>query len=276
MNLKRKTLIAFLGVLFLLLIQPFNAFAEPVTANKSTLSAISAIEASNGKIVIKLDGNANSLTADDFIITTTIQGEACMIPDLTFNPENNTFSFTSLYNKTSKRHVLLITVSANPNSTRLLGSASAKVILKPHGGKTIKPGDKIVLTWGQIPKDLDANLILPDNGEICYWNKQIYDIDNNLIAELDKDILNGYGPEVITIYKTTSGVYNYYVINWDNYGYNEDRSLSQNGARVEIYNGNELITTFNAPENQPGYLWDVFKIENYSIIPVNSIHGYYR
>ncbi len=61
---------------------------------------------------------------------------------------------------------------------------------------------RVVLEWGRTPLDLDS-YYMDENGKIRvkYNNRQYYD-DGELIAELDVDDSDGYGPETLTVYDT--------------------------------------------------------------------------
>ncbi|MDZ4182624.1 MAG: hypothetical protein U1B83_07100, partial [Candidatus Cloacimonadaceae bacterium] len=94
---------------------------------------------------------------------------------------------------------------------------------------------RIILTWGSRPHDLDAHLIgpRPDNGTFHIWYR------NRVLIEgkdyLDRDDMDGYGPETVTIYKHAKGEYHYHV---HDYSHRQDRTskyLSRSGAIVQVY-----------------------------------------
>jgi len=130
----------------------------------------------------------------------------------------------------------------------------------------VQPVIRIVLTWVSSI-DLDAHLTgpLPDGTRFhVYWNN-----DSVLpYAELDQDSSDG-GPETITIYQRISGVYRYSVHHF--FGSSSSYQLSNSGAQVRVYRGNDLVATFNVPPNQPGNLWTVFEMSGDTITPVNTI-----
>ena len=68
------------------------------------------------------------------------------------------------------------------------------------------------------------------------------------------------GPETVTILKPVNGVYYYYVHNYsgddDYYG---DGDLTTSQAKVDVYSGSELLTTYNVPQTGQGYWWKVCK-----------------
>ena len=61
---------------------------------------------------------------------------------------------------------------------------------------------RIVLTWGETPRDLDSHLDLPSGCHVYYGRKQC-----NGEASLDTDVTDSFGPETINIRKLKPGVY---------------------------------------------------------------------
>jgi hypothetical protein len=148
--------------------------------------------------------------------------------------------------------------------------ASANVVLSPNAAI----GEiRVVLTWGDTPADLDALLQLP-SGEVVFWNNP----GNCSIAPfacLDVDDQDGRGPETITISQTLQGTY---VFGVDNFtalvgGTATDRTLSNSGALVEVYNGNNLVISFPVPTDRPGRQWIVFTYSGGIITPVNTLNA---
>lgn len=132
---------------------------------------------------------------------------------------------------------------------------------------------RIVLTWGEFPRDLDSHLTGPTNSggrfHIAYFNRNHFE-GSQLIANLDRDDTFSFGPETITIYEINSGVYRYSVHDFSNRGSNSSTALSNSGAQVRLYFGNDLIRTFNVPPNRLGTLWTVFELNNNQLTTINS------
>ncbi len=131
---------------------------------------------------------------------------------------------------------------------------------------------RIVLTWGSRPKDLDAHLSgpNPDGGDFHIWyrNKMLIGGMNFL----DRDDMNKYGPETITIYKPAQGDYSYSVFDYSNRSKKRSKKLSRSGAKVQVYGENRLLASFDIPPEQRGNCWHVFKINsNHQIIPVETV-----
>ena len=135
---------------------------------------------------------------------------------------------------------------------------------------------RVVLTWGENPLDVDSHLTGPladgSRFHVFYNSKIAYD-GGEKVAELDLDDRYSYGPETITttLTQNQNGVYRYSVQDYTNRGNNPSSALSLSGAQVKLYNGNELINTFNVPVNQGGTLWNVFELENGTLRKINTM-----
>jgi uncharacterized protein YfaP (DUF2135 family) len=68
----------------------------------------------------------------------------------------------------------------------------------------VKQGQvRIVLTWGETPRDLDSHLDTPSGCHVYYGRKQC----NRGQESLDTDVTDSFGPETINIRKLAPGVY---------------------------------------------------------------------
>ena len=120
----------------------------------------------------------------------------------------------------------------------------------------------IVLRWGEIPRDIDAHLV--GEGDHIHWRRK-----NGAHGNLDVDCMEGNGIETITI-SDTGGSFTYYV---DNYSH-EAPMGPNSGATVEVFTeGSSAPMIFTMPENIEN-IWEVFRIENGVITPVNSEAAY--
>jgi len=131
---------------------------------------------------------------------------------------------------------------------------------------------RIVLTWGNRPKDLDAHLSgpNPDGGNFHIWYRNKILIGG--MNFLDRDDTSKYGPETITIYRPAKGEYNYSVFDYSNRNKTNSKKLSRSGARVMVYGEGRLLGSYDVPTEIKGNAWHVFKIDiNGKIIPVNSV-----
>lgn len=132
---------------------------------------------------------------------------------------------------------------------------------------------RIVLTWGETPRDLDSHLVGPsaDGGcfHVCYYDK-VYTENGENVASLDVDDVSSYGPETVTIVNANpDAVYYYSVKNYSNQSATS-MTMSESGANVKVYQGSVLVAEYNVPLNQAGYIWNVFKIENGRVVTINN------
>ncbi|CAN5596458.1 hypothetical protein BH23GEM10_BH23GEM10_03140 [soil metagenome] len=128
----------------------------------------------------------------------------------------------------------------------------------------------IVLTWNEVPYDLDSHLDVPAfEGQgpfhVAYYARGSADVYP--FAVLDTDQTGGYGPETITITQQLSGTYTYSV-----YNFSGSPDLRTSGATVEVYRGNDRIATFAVPD-QPGRTWTVFSLDGATLTPINQLDG---
>lgn len=133
---------------------------------------------------------------------------------------------------------------------------------------------RIILTWGDAPSDLDSHLTGPaENGNRfhVYYSSKTYYQNGLLNAALDHDDVSSYGPETVSIYQLSSGVYRYSVHDYSNKNADYSLALSNSTAQVRVYQGSTLIANFNVPSNTEGTLWTVFEMSNGQIMPVNVL-----
>lgn len=68
----------------------------------------------------------------------------------------------------------------------------------------VGPGKlRFVLTWGELPRDLDSHLVTASGCHVWYANKQCPDGE----ATLDTDVEDSFGPETINIHTLKAGLY---------------------------------------------------------------------
>jgi len=134
---------------------------------------------------------------------------------------------------------------------------------------------RIVLTWGESPRDLDSHLTGPTSSggrfHIYYSNKTY--VENGVeMANLDYDYTSSYGPETVTVInQQQEGVYRYSVHDYTNRGSTSSMALSNSGAQVKVYRGDILLALFYIPPEKVGTLWTVFEMDGNNITPINTI-----
>ena len=129
---------------------------------------------------------------------------------------------------------------------------------------------RIVLTWGENPRDLDSHVEGPlSNGSgfhVYYSHKSQYDGDIE-VCNLDVDDTTSYGPETITLNPVASGTYYYYI-----YRYAGSGTVASSGAKITVYQGENEVAVFNVPTDQGGGdYWNVFAIKDGQLIIQNTI-----
>jgi len=127
---------------------------------------------------------------------------------------------------------------------------------------------RMVLDWGESPRDLDAHLEKENDYHISYRNRK-RTMDGT--AMLDRDDTNGFGPETITVTSLDyNGKYEYRIEDFSNRNKKSDE-LSKSGAEVKVYAKGKMMHHFKVPVNQRGNIWKVFEIKNNKIISINKI-----
>ena len=131
---------------------------------------------------------------------------------------------------------------------------------------------RVVLTWGSSPSDLDSHMAYLENDtriyHTYYSNKSNGNLGDNYIR-LDTDDIFYYGPETITVTNMSlTGDYKYYVHDFSSYNISSSQVLSNSGASIKVYFGNNTYT-FNVPTGQ-GTIWKVFEINNGVLNPCTS------
>ena len=153
-------------------------------------------------------------------------------------------------------------------------------VLDPNEESSVPTGDiRVILEWGQYPYDLDSHLVGPD-GEggkfhIYYRHDSFGSLDNGKpVSYLDNDDVNSYGPETITVYKKSDGIYHYCVQDFTNRNSSSSTSLANSGAKVTVKIDNKVVRTFYVPTNKDGTVWHVFDYDsvNNRIIPKNEMY----
>lgn len=128
---------------------------------------------------------------------------------------------------------------------------------------------RIVLDWSESPKDLDAHFMKDGGYHISYRHTKIL-ADGS--GELDRDDMDGYGPETITVRDIDDlAEYNYLVHDYTNKGNSGSGSLSGSKAHVSVYGEGKLLYTFQVPQGPKGTKWVVFQIKEGEFIEINDI-----
>ncbi len=117
---------------------------------------------------------------------------------------------------------------------------------------------RIVLDWSDSPADLDAHLVKENNYHISFRDTQVL---SDGTGQLDRDDMDGYGPETITITDIDDNAsYEYFVHNWTDRSQSSSGRLGGSKATVKVFANNEFLGTVEVPRGPRGTKWSVFKI----------------
>ncbi len=122
---------------------------------------------------------------------------------------------------------------------------------------------RIVLSWGEAPRDLDSHLSGPDGQggrfHVYYANR------TEELADLDVDDVTSFGPETITLMPDNDGMYRYSVHNFSDQSETGSQGIAGQpenaiAARVQVYTATGLVREYRAPAAMPGNTWRVFEL----------------
>lgn len=152
----------------------------------------------------------------------------------------------------------------------------------------------ITLKWDAKPSDLDAHLTGPkanlnerfhvDLTHPCWADTQLdetasCETEGTQTALLERDDVDGYGPESIAIRQLTNGHYNFYVHHADYFLSTDEGSISgTSNAEVKVIDSNGKTYTFYAPVtggNGANDIWHVFTTDSNGVpMSVNRIEAH--
>jgi len=149
---------------------------------------------------------------------------------------------------------------------------TAHFALSPEFNEDNPGAMRIILTWGEHPYDIDSHLKTPEINEQFFhisWEFRGDSTDAPFIW-LDRDDVDSYGPETVTIYEAYSGNYHYYI-----HKYAGEGPLTASGAKVSIYTSSGLQQSFDVPVIGQGIYWNVCLIdaETATVTPINLIQN---
>lgn len=132
---------------------------------------------------------------------------------------------------------------------------------------------RIVLDWDAKPADLDGHLVkLGADGYHVSYRDMTTSKDG--AAHLDRDDLDGYGPETITITRVDgAATYEYLVHDFSNAGNKQDKELGKSKATVKVYAQARLVGVYQVPRDSTGNFWRVFAIEKGQIKLLGEMIG---
>jgi hypothetical protein len=122
---------------------------------------------------------------------------------------------------------------------------------------SLPPGRyRITLDWATSPADLDAHLIKPGRYHISFRDMRKFEDQ----AWLDRDDVDGEGPETITVARLDPGAhYAFYVHDYTHRSDPASSAWRKSAAHVMIVNDAGLVHSFEVPAGT-GRVWKVFEI----------------
>jgi hypothetical protein len=128
---------------------------------------------------------------------------------------------------------------------------------------------RVVLDWGKSPRDLDLHLLKEGGYHISYRDMTAA---QDGAAELDRDDLDGYGPETITVKEVTRGArYRCFVHDYTHRDEGDAHELTSSHATVKVYGQGKLLKLFEVPRTGRGTVWNVFTLEGGVITGTGSL-----
>ncbi|PLX16640.1 MAG: hypothetical protein C0599_14690 [Salinivirgaceae bacterium] len=130
---------------------------------------------------------------------------------------------------------------------------------------------RIVLDWLDTPPDLDAHFVKQGGYHISYQDTKVL---SDGTGQLDRDDLDGNGPETITINDIDDNAhYEYYVHNYTDRNDPTSSGLSKSKATIKVFANNEFLGTVEIPRGPKGLKWHVFEINNGEIEITNKLQN---
>lgn len=128
---------------------------------------------------------------------------------------------------------------------------------------------RIVLDWGTSPNDLDIHLEKTGEYHIAYHHMRV---SNDKTARLDRDDMDGQGPETITITDVDDRAsYVCYVHDYTNRNNPSSMKLSKSKGRITVYHNNRVEFILDVPTHVEGTRWNVFKLDNSIFTKQNNV-----
>lgn len=123
---------------------------------------------------------------------------------------------------------------------------------------------RVVLTWGESPRDLDAHLLKISDGDTQYHLS--FANPSEVDANLDRDDTTSFGPETITLDQLDpTARYVFYVHDYSNRSRASATAMADSGAQVVLAIGG-VEYRYPVP-HMPGTVWKPFEISNGIVLP---------
>ena len=224
---------------------PSNS-AISIDVNGTIINAVNSSVISNARVVL-IPGFNNNNTSNAIFDLLTDESGNYSIPNITSGQYTLLIKHTGYYDQ-----IVNVTVAAADGSTSMTLNQSLTPQLATNEALRAK------VEWGENPRDLDSHLVSYNvatqsiNWHIYYDNRTPADANGTL----DRDDVDGYGPETITLNSVdNNNTYKYYIHKYAGTG-----DLKNSNAKVSIvYNGR--LYQSEVPY-EDGTVWKVFDITN--------------
>ncbi len=133
---------------------------------------------------------------------------------------------------------------------------------------------RAVLTW-ENNCDLDAILTITNGDkkeQLFYFNSNIYNEENELIATLDTDSAVPGAPETITFNATDEGIFRFSVTSYSSL-YNKTPDIGTSQAKVTLYKGDAIVDTFSITPDTQDNVWCVLEVKNSEVHIIDNTYS---
>jgi hypothetical protein len=226
--------------------------------------------------------DATKSGSDSFIpnASVTFRYSGTTVP---YNANTGVSGVYSVTNLTAGNYEVSVSASGFYNFTgqlyvnqTILNHQGADFALSP----SLPSGYRFVLTWASLPLDMDAHFYTPWGCEVFFQNRACS--NETTFAVLDRDEQSGYGPETITLNRTTNtqplfcGTYEIWVNIFDN-----TANFGNSKAIVSTYEQNQGLKSIQAAPavfNLNEKWWRVMRLNvdstgNVEFINYNTAHS---
>lgn len=134
---------------------------------------------------------------------------------------------------------------------------------------------RAVLTW-ENTCDLDAILTVTHGDkteQLFYFNSNIYDENNELIAALDTDSAVAGAPETITFNATEDGIFRFSVASYSALTTESESDLGTSKATVTLYKGDKVIDTLDVNPKTQDNVWCVLEVKNSEVQIIDNTYS---
>lgn len=122
---------------------------------------------------------------------------------------------------------------------------------------------RVVLNWGENPRDLDSHLTGPAADGTTRWHVYYGNKQGGDVCGLDVDDTTSYGPETVTCPRDTTGSLRPGIYRYSVHHYSGSNTIGTSGATVRLELGNGQVYNYTPPDaayTGSNNVWTVFEI----------------